>query len=233
MGTEQDRSQFRVVIPEGPGEGAGQAEFSGLAVDDLYNDVNSQSAHFEDRSPSGALLMRAAERWLEDQASEWWLEDYRVLRQQGWKWKDAFCITWLSLRKGDRGTLPTVESLADWLGISRRWFYNRRAKFDGQPGPGQNLWDVTAEHLQLRRLRGSRLAEVDQVTFEQAASAEKSTARDRELYYKRAGVWTDEKRVQVVGDGGGPVDFTDVSDEELEAIRAALQSDAVGGGETG
>jgi hypothetical protein len=36
-----------------------------------------------------------------------------------------------------------------------------------------------------------------------------------------------------VGDGGGPVDFTDVSDEELEAIRAALQSDAVGGGETG
>ncbi len=233
MAEDEIGRRVRIVSPEGPGDDEGQAGFPGLIDRGLYNDVNSQCAHLEARSPSGVLLVRGAESWLEAQESEWWLEDYRLLRQQGWKWKDAFCITWLSLRKGDRGTLPTVESLADWLGISRRWFYNRRAKFDGQPGPGQNLWDVTAEHLQLRRLRGSRLAEVDQVTFEQAASGEKSTARDRELYYKRAGVWTDEKRVQITGDGGGPVDFTDVSDEELEAIRAALQNDAAGGREAG
>ena len=202
-----------------------------LGEDPGHKYVNSQSAH-SDRSLSGMLLIRAAESWLEEQASEWWLADYRFLRAQGWKGKDAFAIVWLSLRKDDRGELPTVEKLTDWLGVSRRWFYNRRGKFDNQPGPGQNLWDVTAEHLQLRRLRGARLAQVDEVTFSKAAAMDESTARDRELYYKRAGVWQEESRVQLVGDGGGPVDFVGVSDEEVDAIREALQAEAAGGGAT-
>lgn len=193
----------------------------------------SQFAHSEPVSERPSrLTMRLAEQWLESQPAGWWLEDYRYLRGQGWKWKDAFAVVWLSLRKDDRGKLPTVAAMADWLGVSRRWFYSRRSKFDGQPGPGQNLWDVMAEQLQLRRLRGSRLAQVDEVTYDKAATPEISTARDRELYYKRAGVWQEETRVQLVGDGGGPVDYVDVTDDELEAIRDALTKEAIGGGET-
>ena len=198
---------------------------------------NSQFAHFggelPDRSPTGVMLLRGAERWLEEQAADWWLADYRLLRSQGWKWKDAFCIVWVSLRKDDRGKLPTIDALTDWLGVSRRWFYNRRGKFDNQPGPGQNLWELTAEHLQLRRLRGGRLAEVDEVTYSKASHTQDSTARDRELYYKRAGVWQDEQRIQLVGEGGGPIDYMDVTDEEIDAIREALQGETSSSGEAG
>lgn len=193
---------------------------------------NLHFGHSEPILPASRLTMVLAEQWMTQQPAQWWVEDYRYLRKHGWKWKDALAIVWMSLRRDDRGILPTVDALADWLGMSRQWFYSRRAKFDGQPGPGQNLWDVLAEQLQLRRLRGGRLADVDEVTYDVASNPEKSTARDRELYYKRAGVLQDERRVQIVGDGGGPVDYVDVTDDELKAIRSALESEALGGGET-
>lgn len=204
---------------------------SGCADPDLEEEI-SQFAHSEPILPASRLSMLLAEQWMAGQAVQWWLEDYRYLRSQGWKWKDALCVVWLSLRKDDRGDVGTVEALTDWLGVSRRWYYSRRGKFDGQPGPGQNLWDVMAEQLQIRRLRGARLAEVDEVTYEKAVDRKGTTWRDRELYYKRAGALQEESRVQIVGDGGGPVDFVDVTDDELKAIRAALETEAAGGGAT-
>jgi len=45
-------------------------------------------------------------------------------------------------------------------------------------------------------------------------------------------VLQDERRVQIVGDGGGPVDYVDVTDDEIDAIRRALEAEAAGGGET-
>lgn len=192
-------------------------------------DENLHSVHSASDFPR--MRMYLAEQWLAEQPCGWWMDDYRYLRSQRWSWKDALSIVWMSLRRDDRGELQKVEELTNWLGVSRQWFYGRRRKFDNQPAVGLNLWDVLAEQLQLRRLRGSRLAAVDEVTFEKAVG-EDTTARDRELYYKRAGVLQNEQRIQLVGGGGGPIEFEDVSDDDLETIRDAL-SEAGSGGETG
>ena len=188
------------------------------------NEENSQFAHSDPASWRMSMIM--AERWLGEQPNAWWLEDYRLLRSKGWKWKDAMAIVWMSLRRDDRGVLDSVEELTNWLGVTRRWFYSRRAKFDGQPTPGQNLWDVAAEQLQLRRLRGCRLAEVDERTFEQAVAAA-GTARDRELYYKRAGVLPSQLQVTGTTSNETRVRF------DVSGLSAEVLADLADEGEPG
>jgi len=160
------------------------------------------------------------------------LESYMSLRANGWGWREAFCIAWQSLGRDDRGGLSSVADLCDFLGVSRMWYYEHKAKYENEPAQGLNAWDWWAERLQLARLRGHRLAEVDEATFRRAVSFE-GKAADRELYYKRAGVLV--QRSEVVATVGQVVDVAALDEAALDALLArdpvALPAPQEDGGE--
>lgn len=166
--------------------------------------------------------------------NRFFLESYMALRANGWGWREAFCIAWMSLGRDDRGGLNSVSDLCDYLGVSRMWFYEHKAKYENEPAQGLNAWDWWAERLQLARLRGHRLAEVDEATFKRAISGD-GKAADRELYYKRAGVLV--QRSEVSATVGQVVDVAALTDDELDAIlasnRKALAVDDEDDGEAG
>lgn len=154
----------------------------------------------------------------EPKENRFFLESYLGLRAHGWEWREALCIGWMSLGRDDRGELRTVADLCDFLGVSRMWFYEHKARYDNEPAQGLNAWDWWAERLQLLRLRGSRLAEVDEAVYRRAVSGE-GKAADRELYYKRAGVLV--TRTEVSATVGQAVDVSALSDDELDAMLAS------------
>ena len=130
------------------------------------------------------VTLAQLERWLREEASPDWLDGYLWLRGRGVRYRDAMLATWLSLRKDDRGELGTREDFARLMGVSRAATYAWEGK-----RPEIRQW---AELLQVIRMRGARLAEVDERTYLAAVAACKSTAADRKLYYQRAGVWEEE-----------------------------------------
>ena len=149
--------------------------------------------------------------------NRWFLESYMSLRSNGWGWREAFCIAWQSLGRDDRGGLGSVADLCDFLGVSRMWYYEHKAKYENEPAQGLNAWDWWAERLQLARLRGHRLAEVDEATYRRAVSYE-GKAADRELYYKRAGVLI--QRSEVTATVGQVVDVAELDEAALDALLA-------------
>lgn len=163
-----------------------------------------------------------AEGWLrelvgEDAQGQFFAEGYLLLRASGWLWREAFCIAWLSLGRDDRGELGTVGELCGFLGVSRMWFYEHKARYDNEPVQGLNAWEWWAERLQLGRLRGQRLADVDEATYQRAASMG-GKAADRELFYKRAGVLV--QRSEVTATVGQVVDVAELDEAELDALLA-------------
>jgi hypothetical protein len=163
------------------------------------------------------------ETWLTTKAKPIWLAEYEYLRTQGLRHYEAVLSVWLSLSKDDRGNVQTRDDLARVLGVARATTYEWEAK---HPQIREQ-----AEALQVRRLRGSRLADVDERTY-QAAIAVAGTAKDRQLYYQRAGVWEEAQRVRVVGDDDDQP-YADVTEGEIEAIRRALSGKDSGGGTPG
>lgn len=137
------------------------------------------------------------EKWIEENAPEAWRDGYLMLRANGVRPNDAMLAVWLSCAIDDRGDLRSRDDFARFMGVCRAVTYQWEAR-----RPEIRRW---SELLQVMRMRGARLAQVDVATFE-AAVGEKGTAADRKLYYQRAGVWEDESRVHLVGDEDGPVD---------------------------
>jgi len=127
------------------------------------------------------VSLEALERWLASDAPPAWLDGYLFLRAKGVRYRDAMLATWLSLGKDDRGEVHSREDFAHVMGVSRATTY----AWEGRR-PQIRRW---AELLQVMRLRGSRLAEVDEATF---LAAKGGTAADRKLYYQRAGVWEED-----------------------------------------
>lgn len=161
-----------------------EATQGALPGDDIQNQDTLQSLHF------GTLeVLAEAEAWVESQG-ELWQEGYHFLRARGLRWRDALIATWYSLRRDDRGELPTVQALADFLGISRQRLHEIRVR--------KNLDEWTGL-LTFIRMGGHRLAEVDERTFDAAISAEGS-ASDRRLYYERARVLRQEIGVGLAAD---------------------------------
>lgn len=173
-------------------------------------------------SQAGTVTVPAIEEWLQGRPE--WLEGYLFLRSKGVRYRDAMLAVWLSLSKDDRGEVATRDEFAKIMGVSRASTYEWETK-----RPEIRQW---AEFLQVQRLRGMRLAEVDEAAY-QAAISEKGTASDRQLYYKRAGVWEDRVGVRPVDPDDEPVGMVDVTDEEFEAIRAALACAVESGSEAG
>lgn len=195
----------------------GQGVFDGFELDEM------EGAARREQSAAEAWLHSDAGRRLGDGAlgtaalSQFFLESYETLKATGWAWREAFCIAWLSLGRDDRGGLETVNALCDFLGVSRMWYYEHKARYDNEPARGLNAWDWWAERLQLARLRGSRLAEVDEAVYQKAVSG-MGKAADRELYYKRAGVLVN--RSEVSASIGQTVDVAELTDDELDALLA-------------
>jgi len=132
------------------------------------------------------VTLTQVEAWLREEASPRWLDGYLWLRGRGVRYRDAMLATWLSLAKDDRGSIATRDDFARVMGVARATTYD----WEGRR-PEIRQW---AELLQVMRMRGMRLAEVDERTYEAAAGKEgrSTTAADRKLYYQRAGVWEEE-----------------------------------------
>ena len=178
-------------------------------------DQKEENLHFGHLGPWER--MQQVEAWLDEQVGtlphgQWWVEDYRLLRAQGWRWKDAFIVVWMSLGSDDRGPLSTVQALTEFLGVSRQWYYNRLEKWP--------VMERIAERLQLRRLRGARLAAVDERSYT-AAVEDRSSAADRKLYYQRAGVW--QEQVALIAEKEGPEDYRDVRSLSAAALQAEIE----------
>jgi hypothetical protein len=146
------------------------------------------------------------EAWTET-AGGWFEEAYRTLRSFGLKPKPSFAGAWLACGRGDRGELRTLGDLADWLGIARQTLYKTIQRWRLRE------W---AEQLRLYQLRGDHLADVDKRTYERAV-ADDSTAADRQLYYKRAGLLTEQVTVSKLQDAETLQDILD----ELRGMDAA------------
>jgi len=182
----------------------------------------TKQASFLGDEPVQRVTLTALEAWLQGEAPPAWLEGYLFLRSRGVRYRDAMLATWLSLATDDRGDIATREDFARLMGVSRATTYQWESR-----RPKIHDW---AELLRLMRLRGARLAEVDERTYRAAVAAD-SSASDRKLYYQRAGVWDEEATLHLVGAQGGPMEYVDVTGDELDAIRQAL-AEAAGGGET-
>lgn len=174
-------------------------------------------------SQGGATVV-VLEAWLNDSApSPMWKAGYDFLRARGMRHRYAALVVWLSLSKDDRGEIKTRDDFANLMGVSRQTTYQWEER---QP---VREW---AAVLQVMRLQGSRLAEVDERTYTSAAGLD-SSASDRKLYYQRAGVWEERVGVRPVDTEDGPAGYEDVTDGEIEAIRDALAAEAAGGSEAG
>ena len=154
------------------------------------------------------------DRWLDECApSSAWGDGYGLLRSRGVDHRYAALAVWLSLSRDDRGKIQTREEFANFMGVSRQTTYDWESKRPVRE------W---AEMLRVLRLRGAQLAEVDRRTYLKAVD-EESSAADRQLYYKRAGVWEDQARLTLIGDDGeAPVRSEvvfDLSTLPVEALR--------------
>lgn len=153
-----------------------RARQAALPGDDIQKEETLQSLHFDTLN-----RVAEAEQWI-DTRGELWSEGYHFLRARGLRWRDALVATWYSLRKDDRGDIPTVQALADFLGISRQRVHEIRVK--GQLDEWTGL-------LCFIRLGGHKLAEVDEQVYQAAADPDGS-ATDRRLFYERARVLKQE-----------------------------------------
>ncbi|RLC80096.1 MAG: hypothetical protein DRJ03_22315 [Chloroflexi bacterium] len=169
----------------------------------------------------GGITTWALEAWLDDDApSPMWKAGYDFLRSKGVRHRYAALAVWLSLSRDDRGEIETRDDFANLMGVARQTTYQWEER---QP---VREW---AAVLQVMRLQGSRLAEVDERTYTSATGLD-SSAADRKLYYQRAGVWEERVGVRPVDTEDGPTGYEDVTDGEVEAIEKALAAEAAGGG---
>lgn len=182
---------------------------------------------FDEETPlpvmsQGATTVDVLGAWLDDGARKpEWKAGYDFLRARGVRHRYAALAVWLSLSRDDRGEIGTRDDFANLMGVSRQTTYQWEER--------QPVRDWAAV-LQVMRLRGSRLAEVDEATYV-AAKAAGSSASDRKLYYQRAGVWEERVGVRPVEAEDGPAGYEDVTDGEVEAIEKALAAEAAGGSE--
>jgi hypothetical protein len=165
------------------------------------------------------------ERWL-GQRKPAWRDGYDFLMatKPGISYYDALLAVWLSVTKHDRGTLKTQQDFADFVGVSRAVTYqwiNRR--------PQILEW---AQELVELRFSATRVADVDERVYQKAASV-KSTPAWVRIFYQRAGKLKEELDLHHSGEEGGPVEYADVTGDELERIRSALVGETQGGGPPG
>jgi len=164
------------------------------------------------------------ERWLGQRPA--WREGYDFLMatKAGIRYYDALLATWLSVGKDDRGTLQTRDDFARFIGVSRAVTYQWQER---RP----EILDWARELVELR-FDSSKIAAVDGRVI-QKATARKTTTQWVRLFYERAGLLKTSFNLHHTGAEGGPIEYVEVSDGELDAIRDALQREAEVSGAAG
>ena len=137
-----------------------------------------------DRMPRGeqeyiARLMRFS-------PGERFWEVYRGLRAQGYKTLDAIVGAWQATGAKGRGSLRTLKSLAEALGVNRHTVYRAKERTEKIVGGLVMSWLL------------ERVPDVDEALYRAALSLD-GTAADRKLFYQRA-------RVSLSGEEAEPVD---------------------------
>ena len=158
------------------------------------------------------------ERWL-IRSRPAWREgyDYLMATKAGIRYYDALLAVWLSVSKDDRGTLETRDDFARFIGVSRAVTYQWQDR-----RPEILVW---ARELVEHRFDNSKIAAVDGRVI-QKATARSTTVPWVRLFYERAGLLKASFNLHHMGAEDGPVEYVDVTDGELDAIRDALQREA-------
>ena len=155
------------------------------------------------------------ERWL-GQRTPAWREgyDFLIASQPGIRYYDALLAVWLSVSKKDRGKLKTQQEFADFVGVSRAVTYQWMSR-----RPEILEW---ARELVELRFSSTRVADVDERTY-QKASGTKSSPAWVKLFYQRAGILMEEMGLHHMGADDGPVEIkrtSEMSDEQLATVIA-------------
>jgi hypothetical protein len=179
----------------------------------------------------------AIEQWIarlsKNDAGEVWQNHFDFLKAAGIPTTDALIITWLSIDKTSRARtrLSKLYMLADFMGISRQTLSDRIRKHKwGPAGEEQDLnqWADAARNFRLMLL----VPDVEKRLYLEAVRPHAQPATMK-LFLQLAGVLREGFDLHHMGADDGPVEYTDLSDAEREAIRDGLVRAAEGGGSTG
>lgn len=178
-------------------------------------DLERAEVEPEESPAFGLALVEVGERRRPEHLAELGVSGYQELYhrliEQGWRWQKAAFMAWRASPRRHRQPATQAE-LAEILGyasdaIFRRWL--------NKPEQGPLMKQVINQAR--RTVFEINLADVDHVTIERAASFEGSTA-DRKLYYDIR-----ERLADEAGGGETGDDFSDYSDEELQAEIERLE----------
>ncbi len=180
-------------------------------------------------TPGQAESRAAFERFNAQRDDLPWWNDYLALRQDGWDWRKAAFIAWLSLPSRQRRP-KTQAQLADLLGLRsdrtlRHWMQDDERIREAAAG------ERVALLFQHRRDVLDALVAV-------AKRHDHLAHSDRKLFLEMTGDHKPRGALALTGEQGGPVGVVDwsalagMSDDELEQFIANLQT-ANGGGALG
>lgn len=150
----------------------------------------------------------------------WW-NDYLELRGQGWDWRKAAFIAWLSL-PSKRRKPKTQAQLADLLGLRsdrtlRYWMRDDEKIREAAAGERVSL------------LFAHRRDVLDALVAV-ARKHDPSAHSDRKLYLELTGDYKRTGSLALTGEGGGPLDvvdwseLADMSEEELDRVIANIEA---------
>jgi hypothetical protein len=189
-----------------------------------------QPALFEWASQDDShVIMDALDAWLKDKPL--WRDGYDFLLANGVSPQDALLTVWVSLARKERGVLKTRQEFAERMGVSRPVTYQWEDRHTYAMSGGKLTIRDLAEVLRVRRMN-ELVGDVDQRLYLNAKRADANSALIA-LFYKRSQVMKDDLTLHVMGQDEGPVQYVDVTKEELDAIREGLAAEAASGSETG
>lgn len=170
-----------------------------------------------------ARLAPAESSWAEASAEPVaWEAMYRDLLEERtpdgklrWDWRKALYIAWCCVPTGQRWPKYEYELATEFLGLTntrtiREW----------------KLKDLEIEERIAagpKRLLLGHVADVLEALVAVATQADAKAHQDRKLFLELTGQYKPAGKVELTGDGGGPIDVREVgelSDEELERIAA-------------
>lgn len=188
----------------------------------MSDDLEEGAFPASEETPGQAESRSAYQRFQEMGRKIKWIEEWRMLRMQGWDWRKAAFIAW-SVVPADRRWPETLEGLArEVLGLRsdrtiRKWRYKN-------PGIDQAIEALRVDLLQ------QYVPDVLSAWVKVASDPDPSAHRDRITFLTAMKVYN--PRLALTGDNGGPIrhrdesDFSDLDDAELQQVIRNLQSAA-------
>jgi len=165
----------------------------------------------------GQRTSRAARKVFEQHADAPWMRDYWKLRLEGWPWRHAAYIAWASAPTKGRWPETQAGLAVEVLGLKS----DRVIRTWRQKNPDI---DKRVEVLQAAPLMRYR-RDVIEALVTVASRAESSAHQDRKLFLEMTKDYCPRGALELMGEGGGPVQTQDVmpdlgefSNDELDQL---------------